>query len=61
MNPDVEQVMMEVKLRYFQGCGNTCPKCGEVGNFGSVARVKVPKTKKEFLVCGWCGEVSEIK
>ena len=41
------------------GRGNTCPKCGKIGEFGSVIRVKIVEGK-EYLVCGWCEGVSEV-
>lgn len=50
-----------LKARYLQGSFLICPKCKRKGNFNSIVLITIDYIlyKKRFLVCGWCGKVTE--
>ncbi len=49
-----------LKLQMFKGIANVCPHCHKVGHFGSILTYHCESGNK-FLLCGWCGVVTQIK
>lgn len=53
-----EQELSILKLKKLKGGANQCPKCNKTGEFGSI--IHFMEKKKRYLLCGWCGAITEI-
>ena len=60
---DKQEIMKEasaLKLKYFKGSANKCPKCKKKGNFGSIVRYEC-ESGNRYLLCGWCGAITKCQ
>ena len=56
---ELKAAASSLKLQYFKGCVNVCPKCKTKGYFGSIPDYETEEGNK-YLICGWCGTISKI-
>jgi len=56
---ELKTAIFSLKILKFKGCGVVCPKCRSIGYFGSVITYVTEKENQEYILCGWCGEITK--
>lgn len=59
MKKRLDDCLNELKIKKCLGSGNTCPRCGLRGLFGSI--VRHDGVGCQYIICGWCHKITKVK